>query len=161
VPTIPEPWKKHRTFASLARAECCNCRSGGACIQRRAAPALPGPFEVTSRRQFEAVVKGTKPANGGLGRCVLLLKEPSRCAWFERCLLPAAPPAVVEEYHATFPDCRFALEQSLRLGGKMSEKPCPDCGSPKAKGKQYCDACREERKRESRNRRQNKWRRGA
>lgn len=159
--TIPEAWEKHKTFPALARAECSCCvGTKGRCIEHR--PARPlhlaGPVEVTCRRHYGVVVEAGKPTSDTSARCVLLLKEPQRCPRFERSLLPAAPRAVVEEYLAAFPDCRVAFKRLEDLHGESSDKPCPDCGRPKPKGKQYCAACRERRRRASRVRRQRKWR---
>jgi len=110
--------------------------------------ALPPLAEIRNAKHFNAVLKESGEAEKRRHTCSLRCREPMRCGYFERCILPASPRHIADEYNALFPDCRVAFGRLEKLHGETSDRGCPDCGGPLRKRHRRCKACRQAARRE-------------
>ncbi|NLF31549.1 MAG: hypothetical protein GX591_11770 [Planctomycetes bacterium] len=82
--------------------------------------------------------------SGGDRHC--LLTQGKRCEHFERAVLPLSEHADREDARKAkraYEGC-YGLDRGV-VG--REERCCPDCEAPLAKGRRYCDSCREKRRR--------------
>jgi hypothetical protein len=89
-------------------------------------------------------------------RC--LVAEAKRCPYFEECVAPMADMASDPRRAAALQE---AVAEYRQITNQKSPKarPCPDCGRPMQKGRQYCPRCAGTRRKDT-HRRHNSGRAG-
>lgn len=116
------------TPLQFARDECANHQPDGSCLG------------VWINEDLSITRGDPKP------RC--LLAEGKRCRYFEECVAPMADMASDPRRAA---DLQEAVAEYRQITNQRAPKarPCPDCGAPMLKGKQYCPRCSETRRKAS------------
>ena len=113
------------TPLQFAREECANHQPDGSCLG------------VWINEDLSITRGDPKP------RC--LLAGGKRCRYFEECVAPmadmASDPRRAAEFQSSVAEYRQTTNQKA-----PKARPCPDCGAPMLKGKQYCPRCAEGRR---------------
>lgn len=87
-----------------------------------------------------------------------LVAEARRCPYFEECVLPMADMAGDPRRAAALQEAVAGYRQITNQKAPKA-RPCPDCGRPMQKGRQYCPRCVDAR-RKATHRRHNNGRAG-
>ncbi len=113
------------TPLQFARDECANHQPDGSCL---------GAW---INEDLSITRSAPKP------RC--LLAEGKRCRYFEECVAPMADMASDPRRAA---ELQEAVAEYRQITNQKAPKarPCPDCGAPMLKGKQYCPRCADTRR---------------
>ena len=135
--TMPTHWKQYGSVSALIRGECCGFR--------------PNKHA------------GATYCCDENGPCLLVGAEPgARCDWFERALLPIAPPKVAKAY-ARSVGGEYAQLVAERLGltaDDDEEKRLCACGAALKPRERMCESCRVSARRASYRESQQKRRSG-
>jgi hypothetical protein len=108
------------TPMQLVRDECANHQPDGSCLG------------VVINEDLSITRAAPKP------RC--LVAEGKRCPYFEECVAPMADMASDPRRAAGLQEA-VAEYRRMTNQKQLRARPCPECGGPLQKGKQYCPKC--------------------